>query len=154
MRLIDLSRIFWLNVPFATIPLFLLFILIDVPKSSKSIVQQLKSMDWIGIGLVTGGLSGLLYSILSGGSIYPWTSPRILAPLIIGALAIILFVVHETYVATVYIKVEPLYPMRIFSNQTAVSAYTITLVHGLIVSSIINYYAIYVCSNPRTRFCY
>ncbi|KAH0840422.1 hypothetical protein AYO21_03059 [Fonsecaea monophora] len=55
----------------------------------KTIRQQLRELDYVGLFLFTGGLTVLLVGIGFGGNPYPWTSATVLAPLIIGAVTLI-----------------------------------------------------------------
>lgn len=64
-------------------------------KSSK--IAKLKKVDWIGVFLLTAGLSLLLVGISWGRLVQPWLSPRILGLLISGAMAIISFILYETF---------------------------------------------------------
>ncbi|KIW33885.1 uncharacterized protein PV07_00700 [Cladophialophora immunda] len=51
-------------------------------------LQQLKKLDWIGLLLFAGGLTSFLLGVQFGGNPYKWTSATVLAPLIIGAVAV------------------------------------------------------------------
>ena len=101
-------------------------------------------MDWIGITLLTGSLGALLYAIFSGGVVFPWDSGRVLAPLIIGAIGLVTFALHEVYLAGKYIKAEPLFPPRIFSTLTSSIGYLIVLAHAVTGAAVVFYYPIYV----------
>lgn len=49
-----------------------------------------------------------------GGINYPWTSARVLVPLILGLVGIVLFFIYEEFVA-----VEPVVPWKLISNRTS-----------------------------------
>ncbi|KAB5540347.1 major facilitator superfamily domain-containing protein [Coniochaeta sp. 2T2.1] len=138
--------VFWINVPLAGIPLIILPMLIRKHDSSPSetLLGQLKSMDWPGIVLVTGSLVAMLYALFSGGILAPWSSGQILAPLLIGFAGLCIFVLHEMFLAGKYFKAAPLIPMRLFNNRSAAAAFTIVLVHGIVISTIVYDYTIYL----------
>lgn len=142
--LINLSRIFWVNVPIATIALILLFVLLHLKQAKQSFRNQIKSMDWLGIFLISVSLVGVLYALLSGGIVFPWRSPRIIAPVIIGGLAFIAFIVYESVVAGKRFGPEPLIPMRIFSPKTASIGYSVVLLHAVAWCSLAFNFPLYV----------
>jgi hypothetical protein len=101
-------------------------------------------MDWVGIVLLSGSLISSLYAILSGGEVYPWGSARIVSLLIGGLVLFGLFLIHEAFVAGIYIRPEPLIPLRLFSDRTAGIGYLIVVVQAIVMSSVAFYYPIYV----------
>jgi hypothetical protein len=82
-------------------------------KNDKSKIELLKGFDWIGLLVYTGGLTSFLIGLSWGGSIHPWTSAQVLAPIIVGGSALVVFVVYECYAP---IK-EPLVPMHLFRSR-------------------------------------
>lgn len=66
---------------------------IDAHAGEKS--EVLKKTDWVGGFLSIAGLVLVEVGLLGGGYNAPWKSARILAPLIIGALVLVAFVVWE-----------------------------------------------------------
>ncbi|KAF7976799.1 hypothetical protein HWV62_5654 [Athelia sp. TMB] len=62
-----------------------------------------KRVDWIGAGLVTTGLV-LIVFVLSDGEIVGWKTSYIIALLIIGVLAMVLFVAWEHYLESVHTR--------------------------------------------------
>jgi EmrB/QacA subfamily drug resistance transporter len=82
--------VFWINIPFAVIPLIaLLYALptIRVPGAIK--------IDYLGIGLLILGLLPILLAITWLGENMAWTSARILAAFGVGIVGIALFVWQE-----------------------------------------------------------
>jgi len=73
---------------------------------------MLKSLDWVGMFLITAGLSVLLIGLNWGGSSYPWDSANVLATILVGFAALVAFCVWEVYTTaeTIYI------PMKLFRN--------------------------------------
>lgn len=59
-----------------------------------------------------------------GGVVYPWASARVIATIVIGALALIAFVLWECLMK---LK-EPLVPMWVFQNRGWLAA---TIISGL-----------------------
>jgi hypothetical protein len=79
------------------------------------------------IFILSSTVVAILISLTWGGTTYPWTSWRILLPLIIGFLGLVLFGLHQGYVVR-----EPMMPLRVYSNRSSVLAYLLTFLHGII----------------------
>ncbi|KAI0875112.1 major facilitator superfamily domain-containing protein [Hypoxylon argillaceum] len=89
--------IFWINVPVAAIALVLIPFTLRLSRPPGSISKQLKKFDWFGSVFFAGAAASFLIPLTWGGVKFPWTSWRTLFPLILGAVAIILFGVIERY---------------------------------------------------------
>jgi hypothetical protein len=60
-------------------------------RDGKTKLQLLGELDYVGVFLFTSATSIFLVGVNSGGRPYPWTSAKVLAPIIVGGcLAIIL----------------------------------------------------------------
>ena len=70
---------------------------------------------------------------------YPWTSWRILVPLILGLAGLVLFVLFEIYVA-----VEPMVRLSVFANRTTNLAFFTEMIHGLIMWVVLFYLPLYM----------
>ncbi|OBT82408.1 hypothetical protein VE02_08399 [Pseudogymnoascus sp. 03VT05] len=80
--------------------------------NGKSMMKQLKGLDWIGIFLFSAGLVIFLIGLNWGGQTYPWDSANVLSTLIIGIATLVAFGFYEAYSGHEY----PLIPMRLFKN--------------------------------------
>ncbi|KAG8904966.1 hypothetical protein FRB99_000968 [Tulasnella sp. 403] len=90
----------------------------------------------IGSG-VSGGATNM--SMLIGGRIrYPWTSYRILVPLILGLVLMVVFFVYEAKWAK-----EPVVPWQLISNRTSLSGYITVFFHGLVTIAVVYYLPVY-----------
>jgi hypothetical protein len=74
--------------------------------------QQLKTLDYGGIFLLTAGLVLFLIGLNWGGSAYPWQSAQVLCTIIIGLLTLVAFGFYEAYMNLDF----PIIPMRLFLN--------------------------------------
>ncbi|KAJ4343086.1 hypothetical protein N0V95_006783 [Ascochyta clinopodiicola] len=79
-------------------------------KSSK--IAELKKVDWVGVFLLIAGLALFLVGISWGGPAQPWSSPKILGLLIAGAVAVVSFILYETFLT----PQQPIVPMRFFRD--------------------------------------
>jgi hypothetical protein len=137
-------RIFWINLPIATLPLLVLLIVLHLKPSNQPFWEQIKSMDWLGIFLVSTALVGILYAILSGGAVFPWSSPAVIASMVVGLGALVGFVLHEGFVAGIHIGAEPLIPLRVFETRTAGIGYVMVMLHSVVWCSMAFSFPIYV----------
>lgn len=78
-----------------------------------TIMQWLRDFDYGGLLLYTAGLVLFIVGLSSGGSLYPWSDPKVIAPLVIGFLCLVGLFVYETMMD---LK-EPLIPMHFFKNR-------------------------------------
>lgn len=140
------SRIFWINLPAATVPLAVLFVILHLQEEKQSFKEQMKLMDWLGIVLITTALVGILYATFSGGAVFPWSSPTIVGSMTLGVVSFIAFIFHEAFVAGVYLRAEPLIPLRLFGTRTAWIGYLMVVMQSIVWCSIAFCYPIYVCS--------
>ncbi len=117
----------WRSVFFINLPLGLLAIFVAwryVPENKNEEVDG--RLDWLGLITLMLGLSGLLFALIEGPN-FGWSSPLILASLVIGAVGLITFVWVESWVPA------PLIPLNLFKIPvfTGVNLMTIILYFGL-----------------------
>ncbi|EON65856.1 hypothetical protein W97_05098 [Coniosporium apollinis CBS 100218] len=80
----------------------------------KSRLQQFKELDFLGLILFGGGLTSFLLGLSFGNNPYPWSSARVLVPLLIGAATfLIAFPIWEVYSPDTITK---LCPPAVFKN--------------------------------------
>ncbi|KAJ7485019.1 iron permease [Mycena galericulata] len=132
--------LFYLNLPLSGIAFVLVSIFLRVRTPPGSMREKLARVDWIGNGI---GISGITLAILGltwAGSSYPWGSAHVLAPLIIGLVLIIAFMLYELRMPH---ELEPTVPYDILSNRNSLSGYLSTFFHGITSISIIYYLPVY-----------
>ena len=87
----------------------------------------LKRIDYMGAFLSIGGVTLFLVGLQGGGYTAPWTSGKVLGPLIVGALMIIAFPIWEWYGPHQF----PMMPREIFQGQRVVAlAFGIVFIAG------------------------
>jgi len=75
-------------------------------------MEQFKRLDFIGTVLFIGGLATFLIGLSWGGQSYPWKSAPVIATIIVGAVALVAFVLWEAYGH----KGDPLMPLHLFKS--------------------------------------
>lgn len=107
---------FWINLCLSgPAILVLLFFIKKIPNNKKANVS-FKDIDFGGIALLTTFVVGLCLSLTWGGTTYSWSSPVVIALLVVGCVFIPIFIVWEIYVPRF-----PVIPMQMFRirNVTA-----------------------------------
>jgi EmrB/QacA subfamily drug resistance transporter len=97
---------FFINLPIAIIVLALT--IIYVPESRNA--QDSAALDWLGAGLVTIGLGGLVYGLIES-SKRDWNDVGLIAAFALGVTALLLFFVVEAY------SKAPLLPLNWFRTR-------------------------------------
>lgn len=103
-----------------------------------SFAYKLARVDWIGMVLFIGSATGFMMAISWGGVQYAWDSWHTLVPLLLGLLGFGVFYVYEEWYAA-----NPIVPMIVFKNRNASAAYISTVLHSLIVLSLVYYLPLY-----------
>lgn len=130
--------VFWINLPFIGIGGALITLFLHLNYKTSSFMDKLRRIDWLGMFLFLSSTTGFLIPITWGGVQYPWSSWRTLVPLIVCALGITGFILHQEYLAP-----EPLIRTSVFKNRTAAIAYLSSAIHGIILWSILYYLPLY-----------
>lgn len=134
----DWRWVFWLNLPVGGVALLLLFFFLHVKsKKEPTLAMSLGKIDWVGNALFVTAVSSTLVGLGWAGSVYPWSSFRVIVPLILGLLGLGAFLVLEKYVE------EPMVPLRLFSNRTLIAVYLLTFLHSVITMWSIYFLPVY-----------
>jgi EmrB/QacA subfamily drug resistance transporter len=107
--------VFFLNVPLAAAVLVIAYA--HVPESRNE--SESGPPDWAGAALATFGLGGLVYGLIEAPQ-HGWTSPDILAALVLGVVALGLFMYLEKRVRF------PMLPLKLFTSRTFTGANILT----------------------------
>ncbi|KAI0376682.1 major facilitator superfamily domain-containing protein [Hypomontagnella monticulosa] len=129
--------VFYLNLPFCGLCLLLLFLFLRVqrPSSDQSTKESLKKVDFLGLFILCGSISSLLYALTYGGTRYDWSNPGIIVSFIFGMIGTILFFVYQVSPLCKY----PAMPKALFGNRTSVAALLATFM-ALMVSYVPLYF--------------
>ncbi|KAF9459239.1 MFS multidrug transporter [Collybia nuda] len=130
--------VFYLNLPICGVALGLCVIFMRLPTPPGTLREKVKKMDWIGNFLVVSSTTSLVIALTWGGARYPWSSARVLVPLILGIVGLLAFFIHEMFAAT-----HPMVPRELLSNRTTVSGYVQVFINSLVVVVWVYYLPIY-----------
>lgn len=107
--------VFFINLPLAALVLVMSFL--HVPESRNDAAA---TVDWFGAAVVTAGLAALVYGFLES-LVLEWKDPRVIAALIFGLGALLLFIFVEKSVRT------PMVPLKLFQSASFSGANELTL---------------------------
>ncbi|KAL8862778.1 MAG: hypothetical protein Q9178_000720 [Gyalolechia marmorata] len=130
--------IFWINLPFIGIAFVFVPLFLRLAFKPSSFTAQLARVDWLGSFLFIASTTSFLIPITWGGVSYSWSSWHTLVPLCLGIAGLIAFVTYEEIVAA-----EPLIRLVIFKNRTAAVSYSATVIHGMVLWSLLYYMPLY-----------
>lgn len=120
--------VFYINLPVGALAFILLFLFLHVKwDKSATAYEKMRRLDYIGNGIIIASTVSILIALTWADVLYAWGSWHILAPLLVGIGGMVLFVVFEglPFVA------EPVMPLRLFHNRTAVIVYVITFLNSV-----------------------
>jgi len=101
---ISWNWIFWLNVPVGLVLAPLAWRRLDETTGAD------RALDLPGLGLASAGLLGIVWGLVRGNAL-GWSSPQIVAALVLGAALVAAFVRWESRAAS------PMLPMQFFRNR-------------------------------------
>ncbi|KAH8828833.1 major facilitator superfamily domain-containing protein [Flagelloscypha sp. PMI_526] len=130
--------LFYLNLPIAGIAMAFVLVFLRVKTPPGTIMSKLAIVDWIGNLIVITGTTLCNIGLSWAGVRHPWSDVHVLAPLIIGIVLLIIFMIHQRYIPS-----QPTVPRDLVSNRTNISAYIGTFIHGITSIALIYYLPIY-----------
>lgn len=132
IKYINWQSVFFVNVPLAIIALVLILVFVD--ESYDNTVS--KSIDWIGMIMLTVSLFCLTFALLKGRD-YGWTSNLILSLFGIFVVSLIVFIITELKVSA------PMVELKLFKEPTFTASNICYLITGFAIMCpllIFNYY--------------
>lgn len=120
--------IFYLNLPVTGLSLLLLFFFLHVPYNATFSSTMLRRVDITGNALLIASVVSVLIALNWAGSEYPWSSCRVIVPLVFGLLGIGGFLVLESTT----LILEPTMPFRIFSNRSSLPSFALAFIQSML----------------------
>ncbi|KAJ7598410.1 iron permease [Mycena floridula] len=120
-----LRWLFFMNIPVCVLAFGLVTRFLNVRHPAGSLKEKIIRVDWIGNAIVIAGTTLTYIGLAWGGFTYPWSSVKVLVPLVLGIILLVAFLLYEFKVPR-----EPTMPYDIF-NRTTVSAFFATALHGI-----------------------
>ena len=125
--------VFYINVPIGIVALFIIAAVLHIPVKR---VQH--KIDWLGISLLSGGVSAIILLTTWAGTQYAWGSPTIIGLGLLGVALIVAFCIVETKAT------EPIIPLKLFRNRTFSAASGVGFIVGFSMFGAIVYIPLYL----------
>jgi EmrB/QacA subfamily drug resistance transporter len=127
--------IFYMNIPFGILALFLIgkYLHENANPDNKKL-----QIDFGGAITFTMSMTALMYALLTGGSMYTWTSPMIIGLLCVVVLSFTAFIWIERKTP------EPMLPLSLFRNPMLVISYIGGFVMNILLAGVTFYTPLWV----------
>ena len=125
--------VFYINVPIGIVALFIIAAVLHIP-----VTRVQHKIDWLGISLLSGGVSSIILLTTWAGTQYAWGSPAIIGLGLLGAALVLAFCFVETRAA------EPIIPLKLFKNRTFSAASGVGFIVGFSMFGAIVYIPLYL----------
>lgn len=118
---------FYINLPICGLAFILLFFYLDVHNPRTNAMDGIKAIDWLGSLSILGLTLMLLLGLDFGGTVFPWSSPRVIVLMVVGCLMSLVFVLCEKRFAK-----YPVMPMQLFKNSSNIASLLVGAAHGFV----------------------
>jgi EmrB/QacA subfamily drug resistance transporter len=125
--------IFYINLPIGLVALAVIAIAFHARPD-----RLRHKIDYLGAGLLAGGLSAIVLFTSLGGTTYRWGSPEMIVLAVVGVVLLAVFVFVEMRAA------EPILPMTLFKNRTFTVTSAIGFIIGVALFGSITYMPLYL----------
>ncbi|KAF0325289.1 multidrug resistance protein fnx1 [Colletotrichum asianum] len=116
--------VFYINQPVSGLSLVLLYLFLHVKTSMTG--DKLRRIDVIGNVILIASTVSVVIALTWAGAIHPWSSYKVIVPLILGLLGLAGFCVFEGS----GIVPEPVMPLCLFANRTSAVVYATTFLNS------------------------
>lgn len=133
--------VFYINLPIGGASLILLFLFLHTNyERGQTILQRLARIDYLGNAILILANVAILISFTWGGAMYPWSSYRVIVPLVLEFIGLGTFTAVE---CSPSLCPEPSFPRALISNRTSAVALFLTFIHAICTYWSIYYLPIY-----------
>ncbi|KAH8819307.1 major facilitator superfamily domain-containing protein [Xylogone sp. PMI_703] len=116
---------FYINLPLAAVvsPVYLLWFPSHNPNPSKTTLQKIRELDWVG-GILNVGIWVIFMVVLTmSGSRYEWDSAFTIALLVIWGVILLAFIIQQKY--SLFTQL-PIFPAHFLRSRTMILLYITT----------------------------
>lgn len=116
------------SIPICGIAFFTIVFFMHV--NSGNPASSIRSLDFVGNLIFIPSIISVLIGLVTGGVTYPWSSFRVIVPIVLGALGWICFHLHQHFLAS-----NPSVPSRLFSNRTSAGGYILAFLSSILLQA-------------------
>lgn len=116
------------SIPICGVALFTIVLFMHVNRGDPE--SSIYSLDFVGNLIFIPSIISLLIGLVTGGVVHPWSSFRVILPIVLGVVGWISFHLHQHFLAS-----NPGIPSRLFSNRTSAGAYLLTFLSSVLLQT-------------------
>lgn len=135
----DWRWVFYINLPIAGVVLVVMGLLLRLKNKSPAWSEVVRQVDWVGNGLFIASMTAILLGLIFGGVVFPWSSWRVILPLVLGGGG---WVTYHFYEASSFCK-SPSIPPQLFTNRTSFISFVLSFLAALLLQWTIYFLPIY-----------
>jgi len=118
----------YMNLPFCAITFGAVTLFMHVKKGEATL--RMHDLDYLGNSIFTVSVISLLFGLVTDGIKYPWSSWRVMMPIVLGTIGWILFHFHQHFFAT-----NQWPPTRLFSNRTSAVGFALNFLASIAIQA-------------------
>nr|GAT49272.1 iron permease [Mycena chlorophos] len=121
--------LFYMNLPIGVFCALLIALFVKLKTPKAPLREKLQRLDLIGNALIVSSTTSIVIALTWGGTVFAWSSVKVLLPLIIGFVGIGAFIVYEAFVPRFQII-----PFSLMATRTALSGYIQSFICAVVLS--------------------
>jgi hypothetical protein len=130
--------VFYITLPFSGLALIVMTFFMKLQYTrDPSWKKKLMRIDLVGNSVFVASITSILIGLIMGGKKYPWSSVRIILPVVLGFVGWIGFHIYQTRCP------EPTIPPRLFQSRTAAIGFILSFLSGMLLEWIVYFYPLY-----------
>ncbi|KAJ7641541.1 major facilitator superfamily domain-containing protein [Roridomyces roridus] len=130
--------LFYFNLFICGLVAALLAVFLCLKKPNTPLHEKLKQIDWIGNLIIVASTTSIVIALSWAGIQFPWSSAKVLVPLILGILGLFGFLAYEAFVSEF-----PIVPISLLASRTALSGYAQNYFNGIVLVCISYWISVY-----------
>ncbi|KAJ7621526.1 MFS general substrate transporter [Mycena polygramma] len=120
-----------MNIPLCFLAFVVVACFLNVHTPRENLATKLLQVDWLGNAFIISSTCFCMLGLSWAGITFPWSSPQVLVPLIVGLAGLFWSVYYESRWPA-----KPTIPLAVLSNRTTLLGYLATLLHGIVAISV------------------
>ncbi|KAG8165579.1 hypothetical protein KVR01_004131 [Diaporthe batatas] len=130
---------FYLNLPICGLVIPVQVKLLRIKHHSIPWKDAIGRIDWIGNIIFIGSIMSILIGLTFGGSIYAWSSWRIIIPIVVGFVGWAAFHAYENFIK----EKNPCLPPHVFYNRTSSASFYMIFVTSMLLQWVCFFWPLY-----------
>ncbi|KAF2014410.1 MFS general substrate transporter [Aaosphaeria arxii CBS 175.79] len=131
--------VFYVNVPFGGLAFTLAFLFLKFKRPKSTFKEKILQIDFVGNVLFMAGTISLLLGLIMGGQVHPWSSFRVIVPIVLGIIGWGFFFAWQVSPWCV----EQTIPPRLFSNRTSAAGFVIIFLSCMLLDWVVYFLPYY-----------